>query len=144
MTEGSAAVAAGAVDISARAEAVLSRCRQLGVRPAQLRRLPGYGRLLSARADEGGCSGQQGRRWVLPALLVLLAAVLMQQQLYTVAGLSRLLFRIEGISERAEQVSTRRDDHPAVHDRRDAESYTFESAPAPTSGKHLGSGSGSE
>ena len=98
-----------AATVGARAEEVLARCRRLGVQPAQLRRLPGYGRLLAEPAEQSDSSrsscGQQKRRWLLPALLVLLSAVLLQQQLYTVAGLSRLLFRLEGVSEEAERVS---------------------------------------
>ncbi|XP_043218451.1 uncharacterized protein LOC122379903 [Amphibalanus amphitrite] len=94
--------AVGTADITARAEAVLARCRQLGVQPAQLRRLTGYGRLLTEGAELSDC-GSRRRRWVLPASLALLVAVLLQQQLYTVAGLSRLLFKLEGISEHAEQ-----------------------------------------
>ena len=100
--------AVAAADISARAEALLSRCRRLGVQPSQLRRLTGYGRLVSEPAEQqgDGCDRRR-RRWLLPAALVVLAAVLLHQELYTVAGLSRLLFRLEGISDHAEQVRTR-------------------------------------
>ncbi|XP_037076776.1 bifunctional arginine demethylase and lysyl-hydroxylase JMJD6-B-like [Pollicipes pollicipes] len=80
-------------ELGGRVAAILARCRQLHVEPAQLRSLSGYDRLQRA------ASGKQPRwqPWLLPGLLAILLAVFVHQELYTVQGLSRLILWVEGL-----------------------------------------------
>lgn len=85
-------------EAGSRAAAIVDRCKQLRIPPAKLKELSSYSRLQQpekARVSSG---------WVTPALLVLLAALTYQLQLHSTVGWSRLVFKLDGGDELAEEV----------------------------------------